>query len=40
MGLTYGSCSGGRLESDICEPCEYDEAHRWGMSGGLRGNAE
>jgi len=28
MGLAYCSRSWGRLDSGICEPLEYDEAHK------------
>jgi len=38
MGLAYCFSSGGRLDSDICEPPKYDEAHRWGTLGGQRGS--
>ena len=36
MGLAYGFRPWGRRDSDICEPREYDEPHKWGMSGGWR----
>jgi len=36
-GLAYCSRSWGRLDSDIGETREYDEAHKWGTSGGLQG---
>jgi len=37
MGLAYCCRSWGRLDSGICEPREYGEAHKWGMWGGRRG---
>jgi len=37
MGLAYCSSSWGRLDSGICEPREYGEAHKWGTWGGWRG---
>ena len=37
MGLAYCSRSWGRLDSGICEPRGYDEAHKWGTWGGWRG---
>ena len=40
MGLAYCFCSRGRLDSDICEQRKYDEAHKWGTSGGWRGIAD
>jgi len=40
MGLAYWSLSGGRLDSDIWEPSEYSEAHKWGTSGEWRGITE
>jgi len=36
MGLAYCSRSWGRLDSGICEPREYGEAHKWGTWGGWR----
>jgi len=37
MGLAYCCCPWGRWDSDICEPREYDEAHKWGTWGGWQG---
>jgi len=36
-GLAYGFRPWGMRDSDIGEPREYDEAHRWGTWGGLSG---
>jgi len=32
MGLVYCFSPGGRWDSDICEPREYGEEHKWCMS--------
>jgi len=40
MGLAYCFRRWSRWDSDMCEPREYGEAHKWGTSGRWLGIAD